>query len=257
MKFENESDRAAADRQGKLRRRSTMRRRRPAVGCATRRRSTTAASRWTRRAACARWTVSARRSRSTTPPPTPSTRAGPRSSGPSGCRDRRTRTRRCWRAACRGNRHQPRRGADVAGTAGRCRDPARQATAIELRHRTPGATWRWRSSVRTGTQALDAATRACGWCSAKLGRRGSKAQLQLAHWRAEWCARDTRSRARAPAGVRDATPEVREPAERLREPVAAAEADRQAIRLDPGHGPGAVQRRTSSAGPLIGASGAA
>jgi predicted O-linked N-acetylglucosamine transferase (SPINDLY family) len=114
---------------------------------------------------------------------------------------------------------------------------ARQATTIDPRH--PNAWYHLALALERQDrilEALDAANRACGLVAGDVAYAGLKAQLELAIGAPE------RARATLEAALaRSPTSatlrfEYASLLERLREPVAAAEAYRQAIRLDPGHG---------------------
>jgi predicted O-linked N-acetylglucosamine transferase (SPINDLY family) len=119
---------------------------------------------------------------------------------------------------------------------------ARQATTIDPRH--PNAWYHLALALERQDrilEALDAASRACGLMPGDVSYAGLKAQLELAISAPE------RARATLEAALaRSPTSatlrfEYASLLERLREPVAAAEAYRQAIRLDPGHGPALSQ----------------
>ncbi len=119
---------------------------------------------------------------------------------------------------------------------------ARQATTVDPRH--PNAWYHLALALERQDrilEALDAAGRACGLMPGDVSYAGLKAQLELAIGAPE------RARATLEAALaRSPTSatlrfEYASLLERLREPVAAAEAYRQAIRLDPGHGPALSQ----------------
>ena len=119
---------------------------------------------------------------------------------------------------------------------------ARQATTIDARH--PNAWYHLALALERQDrilEALDAANRACGLAPGDVAYAGLKAQLELAIGAPE------RARATLEAALaRSPTSatlrfEYASLLERLREPVAASEAYRQAIRLDPGHGPALSQ----------------
>lgn len=119
---------------------------------------------------------------------------------------------------------------------------ARQATTIDPRH--PNAWYHLALALERRNrilEALDAASRACGLAPGEVAYAGLKAQLELAIGAPER-ARTTleAALARSPASA-TLRFEYASLLERLREPVAAAEAYRQAIRLDPGHGPALSQ----------------
>ena len=119
---------------------------------------------------------------------------------------------------------------------------ARQATTIDARH--PNAWYHLALVLERQDrilEALDAAGRAFGMAPGEVPFAGIKAQLELAIGAPEK-ARATleTALARSPTSA-TLRFEYASLLERLHEPVAAAEAYRQAIRLDPGHGPALSQ----------------
>jgi predicted O-linked N-acetylglucosamine transferase (SPINDLY family) len=119
---------------------------------------------------------------------------------------------------------------------------ARQATTIDARH--PNAWYHLALALERQDrilEALDAAGRAFALAPGVVAFAGLKAQLEVsvgAPERARATLETALARSPASATLRF---EYASLLERLRDPVAAAEAYRQALRLDPGHGPALSQ----------------
>ncbi len=128
------------------------------------------------------------------------------------------------------------------GLVGDAEATARQATTADARH--PNAWYHLALALERQDrilEALDAAGRAFGLAPGHVPYAGLKAQLEVAIGAPER-ARATLEAALARSPTSAALRfEYASLLERLRDPLAAAEAYRQALRLDPGHGPALSQ----------------